>query len=138
LGCQSLAVPLGRHCWRLPYTLACMAPTVNAIYAIRAMVYGWLMANENTKYPVKKFVRMTDEMAARIEKCRYDSRLPSENETIRRLIAAGLETLESGSTTPAVAPAVTPAADAEAEIRTEAQRLVAEMKQRKGGKLVAD
>ncbi len=52
------------------------------------------MASENEIYPVKKLLRMTPEMAERISKCRYDSRLPSESETIRRLLTVALDTLE--------------------------------------------
>lgn len=37
---------------------------------------------------------MTDEMAARISKSRYDSRLPPEGETIRRLLTVALDTVE--------------------------------------------
>lgn len=42
-------------------------------------------------YPVKKLVNLTDEQAARISEFRFDRRLQSENEAIRRLIELGLE-----------------------------------------------
>ena len=67
---------------------------VNAIGVIGAIGYILGMANENEMYPVKKLLRMTDEMAQRISKCRYDSRLPSESETIRRLLTVALDTLD--------------------------------------------
>jgi hypothetical protein len=67
---------------------------VNAIGGICGIGYIPDMANENEIYPVKKLLRMTDEMAARISKRRYDSRLPSESETIRRLLTLGLDTLD--------------------------------------------
>jgi hypothetical protein len=42
-------------------------------------------------YPVKKLVSLTDEQARQITNFRYDRRLPSDNEAIRRLIELGLE-----------------------------------------------
>jgi hypothetical protein len=42
-------------------------------------------------YPVKKLVSLTDEQARQITNFRYDQRLPSDNEAIRRLIELGLE-----------------------------------------------
>jgi hypothetical protein len=42
-------------------------------------------------FPVKKLVNLTDEQASQITKFRYDERLPSDNEAIRRLIELGLE-----------------------------------------------
>jgi hypothetical protein len=41
-------------------------------------------------YPVKKLVNLTEELASRISSFRYEQRIPSENEAIRRLIEAGL------------------------------------------------
>ncbi len=51
------------------------------------------MARE-TAYPVKKLVNLTDEQAKRISDFRFDQRLQSENEAIRRLIELGLEAIE--------------------------------------------
>lgn len=55
------------------------------------------MAKE-TVYPVKKLVNLTEEQAARISDFRFEQRLQSENEAIRRLIEIGLEasTQQSG------------------------------------------
>lgn len=41
-------------------------------------------------FPVKKLVNLTDEQAAQITEFRYDQRLPSDNEAIRRLLELGL------------------------------------------------
>ena len=41
-------------------------------------------------YPVKKLVPLTAEMAERIRDYRFEQRIESENEAIRRLIEAGL------------------------------------------------
>lgn len=51
------------------------------------------MARE-TAYPVKKLVNLTEEQAKRISDFRFDQRLQSENEAIRRLIELGLEVIE--------------------------------------------
>ena len=66
------------------------------------------MTQDNTRYPVKKFVRMTSEMAALIDKCRYDERLPSENETIRRALTLGLAALGGADAAPPVPDAPEP------------------------------
>lgn len=50
------------------------------------------MATDPT-YPVKKLVNLTDDLARQITGFRYDERLPSDNEAIRRLIEAGLEAM---------------------------------------------
>jgi hypothetical protein len=42
-------------------------------------------------FPVKKLVSFTEELARQITEFRYDQRLPSDNEAIRRLIELGLE-----------------------------------------------
>jgi hypothetical protein len=44
----------------------------------------------DTTYPVKKLVGLTDDLARQITDFRYDRRLPSDNEAIRRLIEIGL------------------------------------------------
>jgi hypothetical protein len=44
------------------------------------------------KFPVKKLVNLTDDQAAQVTEFRYDHRLPSDNEAIRRLIEMGLAT----------------------------------------------
>ena len=43
-------------------------------------------------FPNKKLINLTEEMLARISDFRFDRRLSSENEAIRRLIEIGLET----------------------------------------------
>lgn len=47
------------------------------------------MAPEPT-YPVKKLVNLTEEQAQRISSFRFENRIASENEAIRRLIELGL------------------------------------------------
>jgi hypothetical protein len=42
-------------------------------------------------YPVKKLVPLTTEMAERVREYRFEQRIESENEAIRRLIEAGLK-----------------------------------------------
>ena len=42
-------------------------------------------------FPVKKLVSLTDALAQQITDFRYDQRLPSDNEAIRRLIELGLK-----------------------------------------------
>jgi hypothetical protein len=49
----------------------------------------WYMVAE-VAYPVKKLVNLTEELASKISSFRYEQRIPSENEAIRRLIEAGL------------------------------------------------
>jgi hypothetical protein len=44
-----------------------------------------------TQYPVKKLVPLTEDLAKRVATYRFDERLPSENEAIRRLIELGLK-----------------------------------------------
>jgi hypothetical protein len=46
--------------------------------------------NAEMTYPVKKLVNLTEDQAARISAFRFDERIPSENEAIRRLIDLGL------------------------------------------------
>ncbi len=48
------------------------------------------MAND-TLYPVKKLVNLTEEQATLISDFRFARRIQSENEAIRQLIALGLE-----------------------------------------------
>lgn len=45
-------------------------------------------------FPVKKVVGLTAEMAERIRDFRFDHRIESENEAIRRLIERGLQAAE--------------------------------------------
>jgi hypothetical protein len=47
-------------------------------------------------FPHKKLINLTDEMVARIVDFRFEHRLSSENEAIRRLIEIGLETAGYG------------------------------------------
>jgi hypothetical protein len=47
----------------------------------------------NKETTVQKLVAMPRELAERISEFRYDNRLPSEAEAIRRLIEAGLSAL---------------------------------------------
>lgn len=42
-------------------------------------------------FPVSKLIRISEEMAERISKRRYDSRQPSENATIRQLLKFALD-----------------------------------------------
>jgi len=51
------------------------------------------MATDAT-YPVKKLVNLTEVQAQQITTFRYDERLPSDNEAIRRLIELGLDTAQ--------------------------------------------
>ncbi|GGH63994.1 hypothetical protein GCM10011341_39600 [Frigidibacter albus] len=53
------------------------------------------MARE-TAYPVKKLVNLTEEQAARISDFRFDQRLQSENEAIRRLLEIALDKAGDG------------------------------------------
>lgn len=45
---------------------------------------------------VSKLPRLTPDMAERISRCRHGSRISSEAETIRRLLAVALELVEQG------------------------------------------
>lgn len=54
------------------------------------MLHIHRMAADAT-FPVKKLVSLTEEQARQISTFRYDQRLPSDNEAIRRLIEVGLE-----------------------------------------------
>jgi len=47
--------------------------------------------SRDTLYPVKKLVNLTEDQARRISDFRFENRLQSENEAIRRLIELGLE-----------------------------------------------
>jgi hypothetical protein len=58
-------------------------------------------------YPVKKLVNLTEELASRISSFRYEQRIPSENEAIRRLIEAGLRA-EAGALPRAATPKLEP------------------------------
>ena len=49
-------------------------------------------------YPVKKLVNLTDDLALRVAVFRYDRRLPSDNEAIRRLLELGLEAARQDET----------------------------------------
>jgi hypothetical protein len=51
---------------------------------------------KNTPYPVKKLIRITEEQSGKISAYRFDRRLLSDNEAIRRLINIGLQTEEEG------------------------------------------
>ena len=42
-------------------------------------------------FPVKKLVNLTEGQARRVSEYRFDERLPSENQAVRRLIELGLE-----------------------------------------------
>jgi hypothetical protein len=42
-------------------------------------------------YPVKKLIYLTEEQARRISEYRFEARMQSENQAIRRLIELGLE-----------------------------------------------
>jgi hypothetical protein len=46
---------------------------------------------QDIEFPAKKLIRMTDEMADRITKFRFDKRIVSDNETIRLLLKAALD-----------------------------------------------
>ena len=48
------------------------------------------MEHDSKIFPVKKFIRMSEDMAADISQIRHDSRIASESETIRRALAIGL------------------------------------------------
>ena len=45
---------------------------------------------KETLYPVKKLIYLTAETAARVRAYRFDQRIETDNEAIRRLIEAGL------------------------------------------------
>lgn len=47
--------------------------------------------SKETVFPVKKLVNLTEELAKRISDFRFEMRLQSENEAIRRLIELGLD-----------------------------------------------
>ena len=47
-------------------------------------------------YPVKKLVYLTDKQAQQIADFRFEQRLQSENEAIRRLIEIGLSAAADG------------------------------------------
>lgn len=55
----------------------------------RDMPYMSYMSREPI-YPVKKLVNLTEEQAQQISTFRFDNRIASENEAIRRLIELGL------------------------------------------------
>jgi len=59
------------------------------------MRYFFFMARETT-YPVKKLVNLTEEQAKRISDFRFEQRLQSENEAIRRLIEIALDAAAIG------------------------------------------
>lgn len=59
------------------------------------MRYFSCMARETT-YPVKKLVNLTEEQAKRISDFRFEQRLQSENEAIRRLIEIALDAAAIG------------------------------------------
>jgi hypothetical protein len=44
-----------------------------------------------TEFPVKKLIYLTEAQAKSVTEYRFDQRLTSDNEAIRRLIEAGLE-----------------------------------------------
>ena len=54
-------------------------------------------------FPVKKLVSLTQELAARISEFRFEQRIRSENEAIRRLIELGLRAAQGGAEKPAKA-----------------------------------
>ena len=47
-------------------------------------------------HTVSKLLRLTPDVADRISRCRHASRIASEAETIRRLLAVALELVEQG------------------------------------------
>lgn len=60
---------------------------------IRNIFYIARMARPEA-YPVKKLVGLTAELAEKISEFRFDERIKSENEAIRRLIEVGLEAIK--------------------------------------------
>jgi hypothetical protein len=52
------------------------------------------MPKQHEIYPVKRLLRLTDELAARITDFRYDRRIPSDNEAMRQLLELGLQAHE--------------------------------------------
>jgi hypothetical protein len=54
--------------------------------------------SKEAAYPIKKLVNLTEDQAKRISDFRFDERLPSENEAIRRLIELGLEAAKRSAT----------------------------------------
>lgn len=66
-------------------------------YARYAVLSIWSICDicffmsKEAAYPIKKLVNLTEDQAKRISDFRFDERLPSENEAIRRLIELGLE-----------------------------------------------
>ncbi len=51
-------------------------------------------------YPVRKLVHLSDAQAERISTFRFESRITSENEAIRRLIELGLESAKQQEVKP--------------------------------------
>ena len=45
-------------------------------------------------YPVKKLIALTEEQAEQISDYRFDARIQSESEAMRKLIEIGLETVK--------------------------------------------
>ena len=62
----------------------------NDIVDMACMCHILKMATAST-FPIKKLVNLTEDQASRISAYRFDGRIPSENEAIRRLIELGLE-----------------------------------------------
>lgn len=82
--------------------LVASLPSAYARYARYAVLSIWtiydicLFMSKEAAFPIKKLVNLTEEQAKRISDFRFDKRLPSENEAIRRLIELGLETAKRG------------------------------------------
>lgn len=47
-----------------------------------------------TQYPIKKLVNLTEAQGQAVHNFRFDQRIASENEAIRRLIEIGLEAVQ--------------------------------------------
>ncbi len=56
--------------------------------------------SKETPFPVKKLVNLTEDQARRVSEFRFEQRLPSENEAIRRLIELGLAAHSEGDDSP--------------------------------------
>lgn len=52
------------------------------------------MQKDSTIYPIKKLINLTEEQARQIADFRFEKRLASENEAIRRLITLGLQAVK--------------------------------------------
>jgi hypothetical protein len=61
----------------------------NIVNMLNIEYIGRMPRYTSTIYPVKKVVSLTNEQAQRIRDYRFNERIESENEAIRRLIEAG-------------------------------------------------